>query len=66
MLKSLYQFKWPLTLLLTGFLARTVGIMIKTLHWANANAILVYGSMVMAVSIIWRIIKLVRVKKQIN
>lgn len=66
MLKSLYQFKWPLTLLLTGFLARTVGIMIKTLHWADANAILVCGSTVMAVSVIWLIIKLVRVKKQIN
>ncbi len=66
MLKSLYLFKWPLTLLLAGFLIRTIGIMIKTLHWSNANAILVCGSMVMSVSIIWLIIKVVRVKKHTN
>ncbi len=65
-MKSLYLFKWPLTLLLTGFIARTIGIMIKTLHWANANAILVCSSMIMAVSIIWLIIKVIRVKKQTN
>ena len=60
----LYLFKWPVALLLLGFLIRIIGAMIKILHWLNADLILLAGTVLMAVAILWLIIKLLMLKKQ--
>lgn len=64
MKKSLYFFKWPLVLLLVGFMVRVIGAMIKILHWANADTILLAGTVMIVISIAWLIIKLIALKKQ--
>lgn len=64
MKNSLYFFKWPLVLLLVGFMIRVIGSMIKILHWLNADNILIAGTLLMVVSIAWLIIKLISFKKQ--
>jgi len=64
MRNALYPFKWPLVMLLLGFLVRIIGAMIKILHWLNANLILIAGTVIMGVAILWLIIKLLSLKKQ--
>jgi hypothetical protein len=63
MKNSLYFLKWPLILLLLGFMVRVIGAMIKILHWVNADNILIAGTIIMVVSIAWLIIKLLSLKK---
>lgn len=62
----LYPFKWPLSLLLAGFLVRIIGAMMKILHWLGADRILITGTALMATAIVWLIIKLVSLKKESN
>lgn len=64
MRNSLYILKWPLITLLFGFLLRTVGAMIKILHWPGADTILLIATVVMVLSILWLMIKIFLVKKQ--
>jgi uncharacterized membrane protein YhdT len=64
MKNSLYLLKWPLFLLLLGFLIRTFGAMIKILHWFNADQILIIGTALMLASIVWLMMKLVFLKKE--
>ena len=64
MRNTLYPFKWPLALLLFGFLIRIIGAMIKILHWINADLILITGTVIMGVAILWLILKLILLKKQ--
>jgi hypothetical protein len=64
MRNALYPFKWPLIVLLLGFLIRIIGAMIKILHWFGADLVLITGTAIMGIAILWLIIKLALLKKQ--
>ena len=64
MKNTLYAFKWPLALLLIGFLIRILGAMMKILHWRGADETLVVATAIMVTAVLWLIIKLVLLKKQ--
>jgi hypothetical protein len=59
----LYMLKWPLILLLIGFLVRVFGAMIKILHWVGADLVLITGTVLMMIAIVWLIIKISLLKK---
>ena len=64
MKNSLHYLKWPLMILLFGFLLRTAGAMMKILHWHAADIVLISATIIMIISIIWLMIKMLLVKKQ--
>lgn len=64
MRNALYPFKWPLVILLFGFLVRIIGAMIKVLHWLYADLILITGTVIMGIAFLWLILKLFLLKKQ--
>ena len=62
----LYPFKWPLLVLLVGFLVRVIGAMMKILHWPGADLVLIAGTILMAAGIVWLMIKMIVLKKESN
>ncbi len=64
MRNSLNYLKWPLLLLLAGIAIRSFGAMMKVLHWQGADIILIIGTGVMVIAILWLMIKILLVKKQ--
>ncbi len=66
MRNALYPFKWPLVVLLFGFLVRIIGAMIKILHWVGADLVLIAGTGLMATGIVWLIVKMISLKKESN
>lgn len=59
-----YRFKWPLLLLLTGFLLRIIAALIKIMHWFHADYLLITGTIIMAAAIVWLMTKLITAKQQ--
>lgn len=57
-MKTLSRFKWPLSLLLSGFLVRVIGSMMKILHWQHADSTLITATCIIAAAIVWLIIRL--------
>lgn len=64
MQNSLHYLKWPLLLLLAGFLLRITGAMMKILHWRGADIGLRIATVVIIISILWLMVKVFLVKKQ--
>ena len=61
---NFYYYKWPLSLLLFGFLVRVIGALMKILHWPASDITLTVATAIMATAIVWLIIKLVLLKKK--
>ncbi|MET0392382.1 MAG: hypothetical protein ABW019_04540 [Chitinophagaceae bacterium] len=61
-MKTTYPFRRPLILLLSGFLVRTIAALMKVLHWPYADPLLIAGTAVMAIAIIWLMVKLFKTK----
>lgn len=59
----LYPYRWPLIILLAGILLRSWGAMMKIIHWAAGDQVLLAGTIIIALGIIWLIPQLAGLKK---
>jgi len=58
-MKALHFLKWPLILLLTGYLFFLVGNFSKGRQWVLADEFIVAGYLIIIVAIVWTIIKFI-------
>jgi predicted membrane protein len=61
-MKALHFLRWPLILLLLGYLAFLVGNVSKSRHWAPANEFIITGYLMIIIAIVWTIIKFIFLK----
>jgi ABC-type uncharacterized transport system permease subunit len=63
MKNPLYYLKLPLLLLLSGYLARTTGALMKILHWRGADNTIIAATIMMTIAILWLMTKIFFVRK---
>jgi hypothetical protein len=61
-MKALHFLKWPLILLLAGYLFFLVGNFSKGRHWILADEFIVAGYLIIIIAIVWTIIKFIFLK----
>jgi hypothetical protein len=59
-MKLLAYFKWPLILLLVGFILQVVGATLKILHWSNTEVFFVFSTATIVISVIWLLAKMLK------
>jgi len=62
-MKALHFLKWPLILLLFGYLLFLIGNFSKGRHWVLADQLIVAGYLMMIIAIVWTIIKFIFLKQ---
>ena len=55
--------KWPLIIFLLGFLVRFAGLLFKIRHWPLADELVMIGTIICGIAIVFAIIKVASVKK---
>ena len=55
--------KWPLIIFLPGFLVRFAGLFFKIRHWPMADELVMIGTIICSIAIVFAIIKVASVKK---
>jgi len=61
-MKALHFLKWPLILLLVGYLLFLIGNFSKGRHWVLADEFIVAGYLMITIAIVWTIIKFIFLK----
>ena len=61
-MKPLHFLRWPLILLLTGYVAFLVGSFSKMRHWPLSEGFIVVGYLTIIIAIVWTIIKFIFLK----
>ena len=61
-MKALHFLKWPLILLLVGYLAFLIGNFTKGRHWPPAEGLIIAGYLIIIIAIVWTIIKFIFLK----
>jgi hypothetical protein len=61
-MKALRFLKWPLILLLLGYLTFLIGNFSKGKHWIFADEIIAGGYLIIIIAIVWTIIKFIILK----
>lgn len=61
-MKALHFLKWPLMLLLIGYLLFLIGNFSKSRHWILADEFIVAGYLTIIIAIVWTIIKFIFLK----
>ena len=61
-MKALHFLKWPLILLLLGYLLFLIGDLSKATHWILADEFIVAGYLIIIVAIVWTILKFIFLK----
>lgn len=59
----LFYLKWPLVILLSGYLIQITGSLMRVMHWKYGDNIIMTGSFIMILSVVALIVKLVILKK---
>jgi hypothetical protein len=62
-MKALHFLKWPLILLLFGYLLFLTGNFSKGRHWVLAEEFIVAGYLMIIIAIVWTIIKFIFLKQ---
>ena len=62
-MKALHFLKWPLILLLVGYLLFLIGNFSKGRHWVLADEFIVAGYLMITIAIVWTIIKFIFLKQ---
>jgi hypothetical protein len=62
-MKSLFFLRYPLIILLCGFIVRLAGVLFKIRHWPMADELITAGFIMMGVGIFWAVLKLLLLKK---
>jgi len=65
-MKALHFLRWPLTLLLAGYLLFIVGSFSKESHWLPSEGIVSGGYALIVIAIVWIIIKFIGLKPPEN
>lgn len=65
-MEILVYLKWPFVLMLAGLIIRTIGAMLKILHWVGGNMTLLTGTIVIIVSLCWLVVKILMLKKPLS
>lgn len=60
---KLYDFKWPLAVLLFGVLIQFTGALFKIRHWPMADELITIGYGLCGIALVFAIIKVVLLKK---
>jgi len=61
---SLYYLKWPLVIIVLGFILKVIGALIKIRHWPYADEILTVSTGIIVAGLIYLSIKLIIQKRQ--
>jgi len=61
-MKALHFLKWPLILLLFGYLLFLIGNFSKGRHWVLDDEFIVAGYLMIIIAIVWTIIKFIFLK----
>jgi hypothetical protein len=61
-MKALHFLKWPLIVLLIGYLSFLIGNFSRGRHWVLAGGFIVVGYFMIIVAIVWTIIKFIFLK----
>lgn len=62
-MSGVWFLKWPLIIFLLGFLVRFAGLLFKIRHWPMADELVMIGTIICAIAIVFAIIKVAFVKK---
>ncbi len=57
-MQALWFLRWPLIVFLLGFLIRFAGTLFKIRHWPMADDLIMVGSIICGVAIVFGIIKI--------
>jgi len=58
-MKALHFLKWPLIILLAGYIAFLTGNFSKSRHWSLAEELIVIGYLMIVIALVWTIIKFI-------
>jgi hypothetical protein len=61
-MKPLHFLRWPLVLLLAGYLAFLIGSFSKMRHWPLSEEFIIVGYLTIIIAIVWTIIKFIFLK----
>ena len=61
-MKALHFLKWPLILLLAGYLAFLTGNFSKSRNWSLAEGFIIVGYLIIIIALVWTIIKFIFLK----
>jgi len=61
-MKALHFLKWPLVVLLIGYLSFLIGNFSSARHWVLADDFIVVGYLMIIIAIVWTIIKFISLK----
>ena len=61
-MKALHFLRWPLILLLVGYLAFLVGNFSKGRRWELAEGFIAFGYLIIIVALVWTIMKFIFLK----
>jgi len=61
-MKALHFLKWPLILLLVGYLLFLIGNFSKGRRWVLADEFIVAGYLMITIAVVWTIIKFIFLK----
>jgi hypothetical protein len=61
-MKPLHFLRWPLVLLLGGYLAFLIGSFSKRRHWPLAEEFIIVGYLTIIIAIVWTITKFIFLK----
>jgi len=62
-MRILYYFKWPLIIFIAGCIIRTSGVLVKIMHWFSADMIIITGTALMVIGLLFLIVKLIPLRK---
>ena len=63
---KLFDFKWPLIIFFVGVLIQIVGALFKIRHWPMADEMITISSIICAAAVLYAIIKLILMKKEVK
>jgi len=59
-MKLLAYFKWPLVLLLVGFILQVIGATLKILHWSDTEIFFIFSTATIVSSVVWLLMKMLK------
>ena len=61
-MKALHFLRWPLIVLLAGYLCFLIGNFSKGRHWVLADGFIIGGYLIIVIAVVWTIIKFIFLK----
>ncbi len=61
-MKALHFLKWPLIVLLIGYMSFLIGNFSKSRRWVLADVFIISGYLIILIAVVWTIIKFIFLK----